>query len=249
MTILDVGCGTGISTEILISKGYNVECLSPDLYNQKVINEKFKGAVKFHLTKFEEFSTEKKHDIILMSESSQYITLKKLFEKCKGLLNKDGYLLISDYFRKEATGYYRNCAVLSRFLEAQESINTLPQMDTEKTQKDSVKFCEILWLRSFLDEAEKNGFKILKSEDITENVLPTLLIGEQYYKKFVVPITEALISLANDEIPMITNIAKFFFRRKIKKIAEDIHIKNPEKLNPEKFRQNIRYMIYLFQKV
>ena len=24
-------------------------------------------------------------------------------------------------------------------------------MDTEKTQKDSVKFCEILWLRSFLD--------------------------------------------------------------------------------------------------
>ena len=135
------------------------------------------------------------------------------------------------------------------FVQAQESINTLPQMDTEKTQKDSVKFCEILWLRSFLDEAEKNGFKILKSEDITENVLPTLLIGEQYYKKFVVPITEALISLANDEIPMITNIAKFFFRRKIKKIAEDIHIKNPEKLNPEKFRQNIRYMIYLFQKV
>jgi len=40
----------------------------------------------------------------------------------------------------------------NNFLEAQASINTLPQMDTEKTQKDSVKFCEILWLRSFLDE-------------------------------------------------------------------------------------------------
>ena len=38
----------------------------------------------------------------------------------------------------------------NNFLEAQASINTLPQMDTEKTQKDSVKFCEILWLRSFL---------------------------------------------------------------------------------------------------
>jgi len=25
-------------------------------------------------------------------------------------------------------------------------------MDTEKTQKDSVKFCEILWLRSFLED-------------------------------------------------------------------------------------------------
>ena len=41
--------------------------------------------------------------------------------------------------------------VLFVYLEAQESINTLPQMDTEKTQKDSVKFCEILWLRSFLE--------------------------------------------------------------------------------------------------
>ncbi|MFA5778540.1 MAG: methyltransferase domain-containing protein [Elusimicrobiota bacterium] len=214
MTILDVGCGTGISTEILISKGYNVECLSPDLYNRQIINEKFKGAVKFHLTKFEEFSAEKKFDIILMSESSQYISLKKLFEKCKGILNKDGYLLISDYFRKEATGYYRNCAVLSRFL----------------------------------DEAEKNGFKIVRDEDITENVLPTLSIGEHYYRKFIIPITEALISLAYDEIPKTTKVIKFLFRRKIKKVAEDIRQKNPEKLNPEKFRQNLRYMIYLFQK-
>ncbi len=213
-TILDVGCGTGISTEILISKGADVECMSPDLYNRQIINEKFKGAVKFHLTKFEEFTGEKKYDLILMSESSQYISLKNLFEKCNSILNKDGYLLISDYFRNQATGYYRNCAVLSRFL----------------------------------DGAEKNGFKIVRDEDITENVLPTLSIGEQYYKKFVVPITEALISLANDEIPKTTKVIKFLFRKKIKKVAEDINNKNPEKLNPEKFKQNLRYMIYLFKK-
>ena len=213
-TILDVGCGTGISTEILISKGADVECMSPDLYNRQIINEKFKGAVKFHLTKFEEFSAERKYDLILMSESSQYISLKNLFEKCNSILNKDGYLLISDYFRNQATGYYRNCAVLSRFL----------------------------------NEAEKTGFKIIRDEDITENVLPTLSIGEHYYRKFVVPITEALISLANDEIPKTTKVIKFLFRKKIKKVAEDINNKNPEKLNPEKFRQNLRYMIYLFQK-
>ena len=213
-TILDVGCGTGISTEMLISKGADVECMSPDLYNRQIINEKFKGAVKFHLTKFEEFSAEKKYDLILMSESSQYISLKNLFEKCSSILNKDGCLLISDYFRKEATGYYRNCAVLSRFLDA----------------------------------AGRNGFKIVKDEDITENVLPTLLIGELYYKKFIIPITEALISLANDEIPKTAKVIKFLFRKKIKKIAEDISNKNPEKLNPEKFRRNLRYMIYLFKK-
>jgi len=213
-TILDVGCGTGISTEILISKGYNVECLSPDLYNQQIINEKFKGAVKFQLTQFENFSATRKYDLILMSESSQYISLKKLFEKCKEFLNKDGYILTSDYFRKEATGYYGSCAVLSRFLY----------------------------------EAEKNGFKIVKDEDITENVLPTLLIGQLYYGKFVVPITEAIVSLLNDEIPKTAKVISFLFKRKIKKLAEAIHQKNPEKLNPEKFRQNLRYIIYLFQK-
>lgn len=215
-TILDVGCGTGVSTEKLFLSGLDIECLSPDLYNQQIINERFKGVVKFHLTKFEEFSknANKKYDLILMSESSQYISLKNLFKKCKEVLNENGYVLVSDYFRKEATGYYRNCAVLSRFL----------------------------------NEAENYGFKILKSEDITENVLPTLSIGEQYYRKFVIPITEALVSLAYDEIPKTTEIVKFLFRRKIKKLGRDIHHKIPEKLNTEKFRQNLRYMIYLFQK-
>lgn len=213
-TILDVGCGTGVSTEKLFSKGLDVECLSPDLYNQQIINEKFKGAVKFHLTKFEKFSADKKYGLILMSESSQYISLKNLFEKCKEILDKNGYVLISDYFRKEATKYYRNCAVLSRFL----------------------------------DEAEKHSFKILKSEDITENVLPTLSIGERYYKQFVIPILEAIIGLANDEIPKTTKIAKFLFKRKIERLKWQLYENIPDRVDVEKFRQNVRYMIYLFQK-
>ncbi|MEW6556549.1 MAG: methyltransferase domain-containing protein [Elusimicrobiota bacterium] len=213
-TILDVGCGTGISTEMLISKGLNVECLSPDLYNQQIITEKFKDAVKFHLIKFEEFSTDKKYNLVLMSESSQYISLKILFYKCKETLTKNGYILLSDYFRKEPTSYYRNCAVLSEFLE----------------------------------EAEKNNFKILKSEDITENILPTLSLGNYYYQHYAIPILESLISLANDELPKTTKIIKVLFKQKIYKQKKRIYEKYPEMLDTEQFRKNLKYMIYLFRK-
>jgi len=38
---------------------------------------KAKGEVPFHLTKFETFETSKKYDLVLMSESAQYIQIRE----------------------------------------------------------------------------------------------------------------------------------------------------------------------------
>jgi MPBQ/MSBQ methyltransferase len=102
-TILDVGCGTGATAAELQKRGYQVTCLSPDVYQQSYIEKKYAGKLEFHLTKFEDFVTSKKFDLVLCSESFQYLKLPKAFVQAKSLLNSGGTLLICDYFRKNET--------------------------------------------------------------------------------------------------------------------------------------------------
>lgn len=93
--ILDVGAGTGATSEKLKNKGYDVSALSPDPYQQHLFKKN--RDVEFHLARFQDFKPQKKYDLILMSESCQYIPMQQLFttvKKCAA----GGYLLIDDYF-------------------------------------------------------------------------------------------------------------------------------------------------------
>ena len=102
-SILDVGCGTGALCGKLIGLGYHVEALSPDINQKKILSEQVDAP--FHHTTFEDFSSSDRYDCIIMSESSQYINIDKLFENAKRALKNNGYLMICDYFVLEhATG-------------------------------------------------------------------------------------------------------------------------------------------------
>jgi SAM-dependent methyltransferase len=115
-SILDVGCGTGVGTELLYKKGYDVEGLSPDKYQMEEFKKKLGEKVKFNLSRFNNFKPERKYNLVLMSESSQYINIDKIFIKTGDCLNKNGYLLIADYFRKYDKKYYKTCHILDNFL-------------------------------------------------------------------------------------------------------------------------------------
>ena len=97
-SILDVGCGVGGNAAYLQERGFDIDVLSPDPYQEKVIKKKFNGAMQFFKSKFENFETDRTYDLILESESACYIKIEPGFTSARRALRTGGYLLVADYF-------------------------------------------------------------------------------------------------------------------------------------------------------
>ncbi|MEA1964962.1 MAG: class I SAM-dependent methyltransferase [Candidatus Aerophobetes bacterium] len=82
-----------------MEKGYQVVALSPDSYQCRVFEKNTQGKVPFYLSIFEEFKSQEKFDLVLMSESCQYISIEKGLRRCREILRPGGYLLVADYFK------------------------------------------------------------------------------------------------------------------------------------------------------
>lgn len=99
-SILDVGCGSGAFSRRLAEAGFEVEGLSPDPYQQRLYHESV--GRPFHLGRFQEFEPPHPYDLVLMSESAQYVWLDSLFPAvCRTA--PGGHLLLADYFRSGET--------------------------------------------------------------------------------------------------------------------------------------------------
>ncbi len=103
-SILDVGSGTGHLDKMLLDRGYEVDCLSPSNYLNNQIKKLLGDRSNVYETTFEEFQTEKKYDMIQFCESFQYIDMEKALTNTHDLLNRDGYMLICDIFKKDVGG-------------------------------------------------------------------------------------------------------------------------------------------------
>jgi 2-polyprenyl-3-methyl-5-hydroxy-6-metoxy-1,4-benzoquinol methylase len=99
--ILDVGCGSGHIAKKLIDMGYKVDCVSPSHFLAEQTRQLLGDASQLFECFYEQLQTENRYDLILFSESFQYIDMEKNFSKTIGLLNPQGHMLICDYFRKE----------------------------------------------------------------------------------------------------------------------------------------------------
>jgi SAM-dependent methyltransferase len=106
-TILDVGCGSGKTAQQLVAKGYTVDCVSPGqiltAYAKNMLGDK----VNFYQCKFENLVTDKKYDLVLFSESFQYIPMDKSIPGALKLLNPGGHIIASDFFHTDPEGRSR----------------------------------------------------------------------------------------------------------------------------------------------
>ncbi len=100
---LEAGCGTGAMWERMLDMGLEAEALSPDVNQMEMLTKKFKAPFHFH--RFEDFTPTKYYDMVLMSESCQYIPLDQLFSNVIRSLRPQGYWMVCDYFvRDNASG-------------------------------------------------------------------------------------------------------------------------------------------------
>jgi SAM-dependent methyltransferase len=103
-TILDVGCGVGAFARRLLGLGYQVDCVSPSHFLAQHARETLGPDCRIHECIFEDLETERKYDVVMFSESFQYVHLDRALRKTLTLLNDGGALLICDFFKTAAEG-------------------------------------------------------------------------------------------------------------------------------------------------
>jgi SAM-dependent methyltransferase len=101
-TILDVGCGAGAMAKRLVDRGYTVTCVSPSGPLTAEARKKLGPDVPILEMPFESVETSAKYDMVMFSESYQYIKLERSIEQISNLLRPGGYLMICDFFRRTA---------------------------------------------------------------------------------------------------------------------------------------------------
>lgn len=121
--IFDVGCGTGGMASELLKRDYEIVCLAPDPYLIEKTAERTEGKVSrliVDLYENVEDESDESFDMILMSESCQYIQVERGWKQNQRLLRKGGYVLIGDFFRIRELdpGISKSGHPLQEFIEA-----------------------------------------------------------------------------------------------------------------------------------
>ena len=99
--ILDVGSGSGNLALKLINKNYQVNCVIPSEFLAEQVQTKLGDRSTIHICGFESMSDSEMYDLILFSESFQYVKMKESLEKIIYMLSSNGHLLICDFFRRD----------------------------------------------------------------------------------------------------------------------------------------------------
>ncbi|KAB8331010.1 class I SAM-dependent methyltransferase [Scytonema tolypothrichoides VB-61278] len=209
-TVLDVGCGIGGNAKYFLERGFSVEGLAPDALQQEKFIKNTNNKVPFYLTRFEDFQPTHSYDLILFSESSQYIAVNDLAQGAGRLLSSGGYLLIADMMRSDPEyqeGIFSNCHVTSVLQEA----------------------------------LERAGFTLIKAEDISNSVAPTIDLSLDYFRTFGLTTMKYISDVVAIAVPPLHALGRWAFKRWLDKpIVEGLAARTI-------FERHLCYSIQLWQ--
>lgn len=209
-TVLDVGCGIGGNAVFLLKQGLKVDGLAPDSFQKKKFLEATEGKAIFHDMRFEDFTETEVYDLVLLSESSQYMASEDIAKGAARVLKPGGYLLLADMLRSDANyteGIFSNCHVV-------EGLNK---------------------------SLSQSGFTLVKKEDISQQIAPTLDLAIAIFRQFGLSTGEYIGTLIKIAVPPLYALLNWAYKRWLQKaIVEGLEARTI-------FDKHLCYEIQLWQ--
>ncbi|MFV1996465.1 MAG: class I SAM-dependent methyltransferase [Acidiferrobacterales bacterium] len=197
--ILDVGCGTGVILKELLRKGYQVDGVIPAAYLKKQVDQRiaeldstYQPAIyECNFQDFPQSDRNNQYDIVLFSESYQYIPMGASFALIKKLLKSDGKVIICDFFKSEHDG------------------------DGGPGDKS---FGGGHALDQFYRDIESYGYTIVHDDDITKRISPTIAMVDEILMQRIYPTLQTLSAYLEGRHRFGFGIFKRLFRKKMAKL-------------------------------
>jgi SAM-dependent methyltransferase len=195
--ILDVGCGTGRMLAQLLARGYRVDAVNPSAHLNRQVHFRLRELEATDTTLFETTFealpiAECLHcyDLLLFSESFQYIPLPDIFVKAPRLLRERGQLVICDFFKTDA---HCDGGVGDR------------------------SFSGGHLLGDFYRRVAASAFEIARDEDLTRQVSPNIALLDDWLSNRLAPALGTVNLYLDGSYPRLMRLLKWLLRHKLER--------------------------------
>ena len=191
--VLDVGCGSGALLVDLRALGYDAEGVSPAPELIRLARPR-QDEVRIFEYRFEDFPPAERsahYDALVFSESFQYVALPAALERAQALLRPGGHLLVCDFFRSAAHG------------DGGPGDGTMGGGHP---------------IAAFYEAMSRTRFTIVRDEDLTARIAPTLAIADEILMRRLLPASETLARFLAERRPWLYRALRLVVGRKLDKL-------------------------------
>ena len=196
--MLDVGCGTGHMLQLLIERGFEADAVNPSAHLNRKVHERLAAMgnttsvlLETGFESIPQAHCQRQYDLLLFSESFQYIPLPEFFSRSTDLLKASGQMVICDFFKTAA-----HC----------------DRGDGDRS------FSGGHVLSEFYRLLESSEFEIEQDEDITARISPNIALLDEWLTQRLVPAAGSIDQYLQSSYPRWTRIFKWLARRKLERV-------------------------------
>ena len=195
--VLDVGSGTGHMLQLMVERGYRVDAVNPSPHLNRQLRarlEQMPGTqTQLFETAFESLPAEacnREYDLLLFSESFQYIPLPDIFSRAPALLKPGGVMVLADFFK---TAAHCDGAAGDRSFSGGHILS------------------------EFYSMLESSPFEVLHDEDLTARVSPNIALLDEWLTRRLVPAAGSVDHYLHGAYPVLTGLFKWLLRHKLER--------------------------------
>ncbi len=196
--ILDVGCGTGRLLQQILEHGFNADAVNPSAHLHEQVRKRLARtndtSTRLYESDFESLPVDEllhRYDLLLFSESFQYIPLPEFFANSSSLLKSGGCIVICDFFKTAA-----HC----------------------DGQPGDRSFSGGHILSEFYRLVGESGFEIEQDVDLTKQVSPNIALLDELLAQRLVPAAGSVDLYLQGAYPKTTRLIKWLLRRRLARV-------------------------------